>query len=1241
MEIGRAKAALNLVALFAPMPSGPIAPPQLRELAGSLFRDDPPLPVRVPRSVLPTQTQRLLDATGYTAPTDFTLHGGMFADPLLPHLMTRSLDRFNTRLLPPAGTPASDVDLETNGRAGLAMHTRDAVLCYFANYPVSRTRKRPGRPGEKDSLANLRPPEAHDAHKIVPLAYQSIDDLTRIRVYNDLVYEFTGNVYLPTHLRFGDAHPDANFYLCALVSYWLMANPPYLVPLPGQTPESASPLPATEMTHQIVQAAVAQNKASNAAGGGAGAKNDALAAAVMREIDDGVFTGLGGEDAWALALGAGGGGAGQQYSHSRTADGSLTLRSTGGKPAAGEGTSETPRAAAGDKGGAAADGGPRAGAGGARAAAVEAAAEPLRSDLPTPGPHEYIHPTLELSEAVLVFLTMNMCDGNFHEVVDGSGGTVPRTGGKRIIDLALRTAEQDGWGTDAYLDPAAQREIEWELQRCASLANGIGRVTPEKLRADIPGMVQLPEVFARIHAPMFHYFRNHLTRASMDASLLSFIAVVDTWVAFLTPWRARPRYKNQLPSHDKLRESRAFSYNQQASRVLQQKVDQVRVDPEIVDTVWGCLRRRRPRTVVIAEDAGQPPSVAAANATLPGSTYYVDNFGADELLRQIRGQGDYNNLSTSVHDFEGNFVRSMWEGNPEDPEAPQAVFTSEAPLEVRLPATGGKRDMWCSQVRTKGSHPLTFPSHFSHSFPSLPVQKWLSWIRVHYLFYTFLLHIVLDRFRHASFATDPREGRALLECLERLLDLFEPGVVRELQRCDEQWDKLFVTTPLSAAERARQSQEREAELLAATRAYIEPNPADREVLAIRLQLLAHRNLLKLPPDVSPRSMLRPFSACMRLGEDVIRALQSSIDSKNVKKPGPIEIPDACRIEWRDSKGKLVVVERPPFWERTERFLAGWLTVLTFPAAWLVTLFLAASKLGDWLRHYEGANTRSVALPIKEQYARLRERISERWSLSFASYPVSLIEGIATFVVDAAITVRNLLYALVGIEPGEAVREDLRPGSDAERIFVAMDRLRRLVNPALSLADLPRPAFFVLKKHAVVPLAVILRDRMAQFLRWLSLASPAAAPVRDLLEPRVPRKFLQDKELDDSARAALVLGRGRLDNFQTAASGARADAPPGTWESRLLLRITAFLSAALRVPVNATRMAVVGGLAAIGFADDPVEDALPANYLRWIADTRALTALVLFITVMRYVGLLGALGTTVVAYFLARFFLLHG
>jgi hypothetical protein len=1244
-EAARAQTALAVLSLLTPIASGAsLTPAQLAEAAASctdsLFRDAStyPRPVRLRRHLLPPQTQRLLEATGYTVPKALQLHGKMYADTLLPFLLDRHQERFQKPLLLPAasGGAASSSSSSSAPRSYLPVAATDAVLCMFLNYVVSGTRLQltaPERPHPLILPEPLRVPAAHERHRLTPLAYASIDDLTESHPYNDLVYEYVGNVFLPSHVPFGQAHPDSAFFLHACVAYWLTQNPPFLVPLPGQSPESASALPASEYAQRQVFAIAAS--AAVGASGDAGRPPPMMDHAYGPAGPD-LGRGTNG-NGYGASSNAGSGGAAPGAatvvrSHSLTAGGALTLKSTGNGASAG---------------------GADAGAGTTAASSSSPAAGgagEFETRHPVPSASAFVPPTLPHLEAVVILLVMLMCDVDFPEVVDGTNGAIPRSGGRRIVELAAETWDK---GQDAYVDPVAEKDVQWDLARCPSLQRGWARVDPARLRADIPGMIVLPESLAVLHAPLFHFFRNALTRVDVDREPVLFASLFDAWLTIVTPWRARPRYKSSLPSYGDLRKKRGFAYTGVAASLLQQRVDEARAAASASAAQNGggnggggggkyetsrvlCFPRRRLRRVVVTERTGQDGERDKHRApAVAGPVLHVSGLGLQELLLQVRTQGSYDALFTDTHDFEGKLLPNLF----------------------NAPA---------------------------------PVGMWLPWIRLHYLFIAHLLPLVLDRLSRATFTGT--NGPVLMEVLERLLDFLEAPIVAELRACDALWRGdgqtpgagLFRDRPVDPSRRSAEQQRRVAELLQQQDVQRSQmgvgvvKPVDKERLAARLQLLAHATLLKLPPDVSPRALAQPIESSLERAGELVRRLQLTMGLGIVAKPPPITIPESSAVVLVGASGKAVVFERPAFWEGWERILAAWISLLFWALLWGVAFFwvraLDMNDVAARLRGHASAAEESAKAaaqqaaaqrvagqpaalpplailpplptdPAAQQAMRLSLRQAEqaRMAALLASVLIAPFEGVWIWLTDLVVMVRGVAYFLLGktvpasssssstSSSSSALLSPRGGGSvsagrvtEAERLQVVIDRLSRLIAPSVVKSKMERPSFFVLQAWRPPALSTLLGDSLTALVRWAFLIGPPPprADAAAVLDPLAPAEFVVKGTLDKEARASIVGGASRVGLRMRASddSGSNPDLVPArTWESRHLLTFTAMLSAALRPFVLEARSRAMALLVALRVVEDlddkavtpsassssPSPSRLHYNYLRPLADVSRL------------------------------------
>jgi hypothetical protein len=183
------------------------------------------------------------------------------------------------------------------------------------------------------------------------------------------------------------------------------------------------------------------------------------------------------------------------------------------------------------------------------------------------------------------------------------------------------------------------------------------------------------------------------------------------------------------------------------------------------------------------------------------------------------------------------------------------------------------------------------------------LNDWRPWIRLHFLFYVHLLPIFLRQVSLADFSSSPP---ILLATLERVLDIFEPQLVDELRQCEEDWRKIF-SSNINVTQ-----------------------DSDREITARRIQLLAHRNMLQLPPEVNPIELVdvnlksnttkRNLVDISESVSVVLDKLNVALKSRKIERPPPVSIPEACRIlikTPRDNIGEFPLYEHHSFWHGFE------------------------------------------------------------------------------------------------------------------------------------------------------------------------------------------------------------------------------------------------------------------------------------------------------------------------------------
>lgn len=718
-------------------------------------------------------------------------------------------------------------------------------------------------------------------------AYRTIRSFTRDSPYMNVLFAWF-DAALP--MTEPPAHALSETLLAAVSAYWLLHNPPLLLPLPGETrPPHPNPL--------------------------------------------GIFIGLPGEQpALGPAAGAGPGGLGGMgsplaLSNTGAAGGGLAgamVRSRFGPAGALLGLDDPTdglgrRAAAN----AAGTGTATRGVGGAGAPGATAGVAG-RDTFPMVAEPRYQPPTVQQLQAVALLITLQQCDDGFHSIV--SGVRPSGQGGRAFADLARdavralhgQPAKRASLGADparlAYLcmltglappngTPAAAAlgmsgmgamgggaglgasgvfgasmtagggagigqliEVQGAAAAAgmglgygvgAGVAGGAGiaasdpmnlrrftgKVAPSSLAALAASqrVTLMPQVWERLQHPLFTFLHIHMARVSPVTDPTTWAHIVDTWLMVLAPWRARNRYKAAAGSGIALfvpaPTARCFDYAGQAQGAL------------------GRLANRR----------------TAAAAAGGGGAGGGSSFAAEEVAAELR--------------------------------APAAGAAAAAAKQAAVAAQA--RGVEVGGVVT-ADRKFAASVSVGHDFERGHVlysnwEEWRPWVAQHYAFYTYLLRAVVAAAASAALAAP--HPSPVLEALERVLDVYEPCVVAELHRVREVVEATFeprsqaregalrraaaaaaaataaaagagagaavsrgagarvVGTPAAAvASPAASGGAGAGAPLTPAAAYEEAVEAlsatsSPEADATRLRLLAHLAALRLPPSVDPREVL--------------------------------------------------------------------------------------------------------------------------------------------------------------------------------------------------------------------------------------------------------------------------------------------------------------------------------------------------------------------------------------------------
>jgi hypothetical protein len=461
------------------------------------------------------------------------------------------------------------------------------------------------------------------------------------------------------------------------------------------------------------------------------------------------------------------------------------------------------------------------------------AAYPLALADPLSTASTYSPTSIDVVEAVMLLWTLQLTDVSVVGVMSGrelsSAREQPAGGGPSLLRLAGEAANRShGVSLEGGAGDVANvvRQLSSSDAGRKLLVDTGGRVgagvvpIPAGLRDIVTGPTRMPEVLGRLYAPMFHWLRVHLSRAEVKGDALEFGAVVDAWLTVLTPWRARPRYKGANADLRGLRAARFFDYAASAERALRVRAEE----------------KRR---------AGRPGR---------GELTVVDA-SMGELAREARSSAAYTAVLAATGDFSGGRL---------------AASTALASLP---------------------------PDHTT-------LESWAPYVRLFAPFYTHLLAVFLRRMRTADFTQDawlrvvpppavaadiaaggsgptPPRGPLLLELLERVLDVYEPGVIAILREAEAEANGLFPREPI----RGRSGSDAFAtNALTGSHGGGKAHPPAR--MAARVQLLAGVQMLSLPPEVLPSAVLPTLPSLTEKADLVARRLQAALDGPSLG-PSPI------------------------------------------------------------------------------------------------------------------------------------------------------------------------------------------------------------------------------------------------------------------------------------------------------------------------------------------------------------------
>jgi len=727
--------------------------------------------------ILPPATKLILDATAGTAPSPLgPVQRELFTrtEPLLAVLQANA-DRLTAGefvMLPPMDTITNPRRAGAGGKAaaaaansnswpnGVYVALQDLLVCYFVHFAVSGSRRVLERPAYQRVAPNgtlvaaaAMPSSVLPYGPATSAAYAAVHDGLPLGASDAICYQplqaffgetpYLGMLFrwfdtvLPTNMKL--THPLKDSLMAAVQAYWLLHNPPAMVPLPGE--ETGPQLNALGVSLGLPSEL--RSGSGAAAGGFAGPSREMR----CRYGPAGVPSLAAEQMFGAGAQAGGGGGAG----------------GVGNKTAA-------------------------VTAGGAAGAPVEAAGFGVVAQ------PRYTAPSLLQMQALIIALTMQQCDAGFPDVVagrahSGQGGpalaqlakdvllavsntshpgrraplllpahgiqyahqllaSVPASaaagglhgagaaaaagaaaGGQLAVPGAAGGGPLSPTGAGGLLSPGGgaawtfgqpssassplyssgaggawghassspMHSAHWGTASGAAAA-AAGLPTPSGLR-DLPGPQLFPQALFELQHPLFTFLRVHMSKLNPLVAPALCGHVIDLWLMVLTPWRARDRHKHTAGIMAPVAAARCYDYTGQALRATAELVQE----------------RQR------GAPAGGPATASTAAAGGRVSALAVGD--------RLRANDRFAAAVAATHDFER---AAVWRPAFED---------------------------------------------------------WRPYIAQHYAFYTFLLRAALALLERADFAAG--HPSYALEALERVLDVFEPCVLEELRVVGAVVDSLF------------------------------------------------------------------------------------------------------------------------------------------------------------------------------------------------------------------------------------------------------------------------------------------------------------------------------------------------------------------------------------------------------------------------------------------------------------------
>jgi len=463
------------------------------------------------------------------------------------------------------------------------------------------------------------------------------------------------------------------------------------------------------------------------------------------------------------------------------------------------------------------------------------------------------------------------------------------------------------------------------------------------------------------------------------------------------------------------------------------------------------------------------------------------------------------------------------------------------------------------------------------------LNDWRPWIRLHFLYYVHLLPIFLRQVSLADFSSSPP---ILLATLERVLDIFEPQLVDELRYCEEDWRNIFSSNTNITQD------------------------SDREITARRIQLLAHRNMLQLPPEVNPIELLdvnlksnTSKRNLVDISESVsvlIDKLHLALKSRKIERPPPVSIPEACRIlinTSRDNTGEFPLYEHLSFWHGFEVFFEDVIRIFLL----LLFGFFIAFKVSqiDSIHRND----------IRDQNCSCKPCLMAR---KIAKYVVKPAEGISNFFFLSCSYINDIIMTINKI------------ASTSQQTIDTF--LKEYVFSKNVVKDVVVKQETIAIPSSSIPSGLYLLERLTLCVDRLQILNSKSSEEAML---KINEEMIVSCELRDYRRKPLLMQL--LEFWQTPLDfffpkGKRVinefiqqeSSLPGWWESSVLLSLTVFLS---------------GMLTRFGLKRNSGR-----NFCRFLADFRVLLALLIWFIFVWF--LCQYLGFHLTAFFVLSSFILH-